>query len=517
MKSKKYLLAPLLMGMALLLTNCKKQLDTPKELETKGGNVDYSSASAAKAALVGAYVQFQSYYWEQLALLQVRGDDVNSGGGKSAPYDQAPYHDVDLFVYDANFWMLNSNWDGMFQHVLQITAQIEQLEKFREGGVSSELIDQYIAECKVMRAHISLQLSRTWGGVFKVTSTDPSALQMQTKDEIMKWIIDDMTDASAKLLDMHPSQRTDLKGGITKYGALAIKAMAEQELKDYNAVAATTGEIINSGKFSLNSDFDKEFKTAGKLSTENIIELQFSDFNSASGDNWNYLGAFFGPTDWTPAVSSAGGGWGFFEPSEKYIKFMLNRGEKTRLQTSVIFTPSGIDKIKSDPAFATLPGWISNTTPQGDIFLNSPRAYFYSGKHYLPTTELIPGRTDYASNKNYIVTRYAEILLMYAEAVTRGGAASAGSADAAVNLVRARAGMPPLSGVTSQQVMDEKYAELAMEWGTRYYDMVRLENTAELSYDGRTFTMAKKYLPYPTAQLDKSVLLKEYSDTHPDH
>ena len=98
-----------------------------------------------------------------------------------------------------------------------------------------------------------------------------------------------------------------------------------------------------------------------------------------------------------------------------------------------------------------------------------------------------------------------------------GCAASAGTADQAVNLVRARAGLTPLSGVTSDQVMDEKYAELAMEWGIRFYDMIRLENTAALSYDGRTFTMAKKYLPYPLAQLDKSFLLKEYFATHPDH
>lgn len=517
MKSKKYLWAPFLIITTFLLSNCNKQLDTPKELETVGKSVDYTSPSAARAALVGAYVEFQSYYWEQLALLQVRGDDVNSGGGKSAPYDQAPYHDIDLFVYDANFWMLYYTWDGMFQHVLQITAQIEQLEKFREGGVSSVLIDQYIAECKVMRAHITLQASRTWGGVFKVTSTNQTALTVETKDDIMKWIKVEMEEASAKLLDVHPAQRTDLKGGITKYAALAIKAMAEQELKDYNAVAATTGAIISSGKFSLYSDFNKLFKTAGKLSSENILELQFSDFNTGSGDSWNYLGAFFGPTDWTPAVSSAGGGWGFYEPSEKYIKFMLNRGERTRLQTSVIFTPSGINKIKSDPAFATLPAWVSNTTPEGDLFKDSPRAYFYSGKHYLPTAELIPGRNDYASNKNYIVTRYAEILLMYAEAVARGGTASAGSADNAVNLVRARAGLTPISGVTSQQVIDEKYAELAMEWGIRFYDMVRLENTAALSYDGRTFTMAKKYLPYPLGQLDKSFLLKQYADTHPDH
>ncbi|HQX41136.1 MAG TPA: RagB/SusD family nutrient uptake outer membrane protein, partial [Niabella sp.] len=515
-KQNIYLLG-FLFCVSLFFTNCKKQLDAPKELQTLSTSVDYTSETAAKAALVGAYERFQNFAWEQLALLQVRGDDVNSGGGKTAPYDQAPYHDIDLFVYDANFWMLNSTWSGMFQNVLQITAQMEQLEKFREAGVSSTLIDQYVAECKVMRAYITLQASRTWGGVFKVTSTDQTQLTVLSKDDIMKWIASEMGEAASKLVDERPNQRVDLKGGITKYTALAIKAMAEQELKDYAAVASTTGSIIASGKFSLYGDFNKLFKTAGKLSNESLLELQYSDFNTSSGDSKNYLGAFFGPTSWTPAVSTAGAGWGFYEPSDKYIKFMLQRGEITRLQSSVLFTPSGIDRIKSDPAFSTLPAWVSVTTIEGDVLKDSPRAYFFSGKHYLPSKELIPGRNGYASNKNYNCIRYAEILLMYAEAVTRGGAASAMSADAAVNLVRSRAGMSSLSGVNSQQVIDEKFAELALEWGTRYYDMIRVDNSAALSYDGRTFAMAKKFLPYPLQQLDNSFILKEYADTHPDH
>jgi hypothetical protein len=57
--------------------------------------------------------------------------------------------------------------------------------------------------------------------------------------------------------------------------------------------------------------------------------------------------------------------------------------------------------------------------------------------------------------------------------------------------------------VTSQEVMDEKFAELAMEWGIRYYDMVRLENYGELSYGGRTFTPDKIFLPYPQSQVDQ--------------
>jgi hypothetical protein len=133
---------------------------------------------------------------------------------------------------------------------------------------------------------------------------------------------------------------------------------------------------------------------------------------------------------------------------------------------------------------------------------------FASGKHYLPSNQLTPGRTDYGTNKNFICIRYAEVLLMHAEALTRGATSSALTADAAVNLVRNRVGLGSLTGVTSQQVMDEKFAELAMEWGTRYYDLIRLENYAPLSYEGRTFSVDKTYLPYPQAQQDQLPILK---------
>jgi hypothetical protein len=127
---------------------------------------------------------------------------------------------------------------------------------------------------------------------------------------------------------------------------------------------------------------------------------------------------------------------------------------------------------------------------------------FVSGKHYLPSDQLTPGRTSYGTNKNFTCIRYAEILLMYAEALTQGASGTAGTADNAVNLVRTRAGLSSLSGVTTDQVMDEKFAELAMEWGTRFYDMVRLGKTAELTYDGRIYTPDKQFLPYPQNQVD---------------
>jgi hypothetical protein len=192
----------------------------------------------------------------------------------------------------------------------------------------------------------------------------------------------------------------------------------------------------------------------------------------------------------------------------KYIKFMLDRGERIRLETSVLFTNRGIAEIRKDPNYTNLPGWISNTTPSGDIINDFARELFVSGKQYLPSDQLTTGRTDFGTNKNFPLIRYAEILLMYAEALTQGAAGTAGTADQAVNDVRARAGLTALAGVTNAQVMDEKFAELAMEWGTRYFDMVRLGNISALSYDGRTFTTAKTFLPYPQFQVDQLPVLR---------
>ena len=490
----------------VFIFNCEDKLDEEQELVVIIDDIDYSSEDGAFGALIGAYEKFQNVGWEQIPLLSVRGDDVNAGGLG----DQQGFADTDNFIYDNNYWMYNVFFENWAQDILQITAQMEQLESFRAGGVNSDLIDQYVAECRVLRGFITLELSRVFGDVYKIETTDQTQIQVLPKDELMVWISNEMDLAIPDLLDVAPNQRADLPGGITKYTGLTVKAMANLDAGNYQNVADAAGEIISSNKFQLFDDFYHLFKVDGKLANENILEIQYSDFGQASGENVSHLYAFYGPQNWSAAVPEATSGWGFYEPSFKYVKFMLDRGETVRLETSVLFTDRGIAELQTDPAYATLPSWISNTTRDGDVINNYTRAYFASGKHYLPSIELTPGRTNYGTNKNYTVMRYAEVLLMYAEALTRGATGTAGTADSAVNKVRNRAGLGNLTGVTSEQVMDEKFAEFGMEWGIRYHDMVRLEKTDELSYDGRTFTMQKAYLPYPQAQLDQSYILNDY-------
>ena len=483
------------------VTSCHDKLDEDLENTVYVGQTDYTNTSNMIVPLLGAYGEFQDRGWEDFPVLAVRGDDVNAGGLG----DQQDFAEEDKFNYNKDFWMFNSVWQNLYNDILAASSAEAEVTKYREFASDKALADQYIAEAKVIRAFLLLYLSRTWGAVLIPTSPDPTELlatEPSTKDEVMQYISDQMDEATPALPSVRPNERTDIRGGVTRFTALALKALANLELKKYQDVADATSQIISSNRFTLESDYYNLFKIKGKLNNENILELQYSDFGTASGDNKAYLFAFFGPESWEPKVAGAGGGWGFYEPSMKYIKFMLSRGETTRLQTSVLFTDRGIAEIKKDPAYATLPAWVTNTTPSGDKFNNYNRAMFASGKHYLPSDQLTPGRADYGTNKNFTCIRYAEVLLMHAEALTQGASGSAMTADQAVNAVRSRAGLGTLSGVTTNQVMDEKYAELAMEWGTRYYDMVRLGRFDELSYDGRNFTEDKIYLPYPQPQLD---------------
>lgn len=499
MKNIKYIKDILALMMAFIVTtSCMDLLDEPLENQIIAGDTDYTQSSNMILMLYGAYGELYRSQWETYTLLSVRGDDVTAAG------DQFPLIETDEFRYDRNFWMYNSVWLNLYTDLIYWHGAIEEIRKYQEAGANAANAEQYIAEIKVMQGFELLQLARTWGAVLIPNSSQPGELfniEVSSFDAVMQHISALMDEAIPLLPNVHPKDRSDLRGGVTRGTALAVKAMANLELKNYPAVAETTSLIISSSQYQLEPDYYQLFKIPGKLNSENILEFQYSDFGTATGTRTAYPFVTYGPASWTPAVQGASTGWGFFAPTPKYVKFMLERGEQERLQTTVLFTPDGMEEIMSDPLFATLPAWVSNVTPDGDRFNNHPRYNFLSGKHYLPSTQLIPGRFGYGSNKNFTAIRYSEVLLMHAEALVNGASSPGLSADDAVNLVRARVGLAPLSGVTLEDVLDEKFAEFGMESGIRFYDLMRYNMGSELNFGGRNFNMeSHRYLPYPLEQ-----------------
>jgi len=258
--------------------------------------------------------------------------------------------------------------------------------------------------------------------------------------------------------------------------------------------------IYDSGLFSLYPDFYYLFKKQGQLCNENIFELQETDFGLAAGNTTNIDQYYV-----CHGIKQSGGkkfdgtafvsGWGFSMPTQKYVDFMQSRGEGIRFTTSIIYpntkTQDG-DSIGNIPP--DLQALLDRYNQNGPV---AAEAFLFKG--YLPFNQQTQGRYQYGGFNNVRVFRYADALLLYAEALVHINGAGAG--DGPLNEVRERANMDPISGATIDDILDERGAELEFEWGCdRFFDLIRLDKTEEL---GPNFTKGEdEFYPIPTAQID---------------
>jgi hypothetical protein len=141
-----------------------------------------------------------------------------------------------------------------------------------------------------------------------------------------------------------------------------------------------------------------------------------------------------------------------------------------------------------------------STTPSGDVIKplgNPTQTDCWNGKAYTPLDQLTPGRTKYGTNNNIRIFRYADVLLMNAEAKVRQGK----NGDAPLNEVRTRAGMSKITNATVDQILDERRMELVCEWGERYNDLVRTGQAASV-LGGKGWNESKTYYPLPYEQVN---------------
>jgi hypothetical protein len=285
-------------GLIISFFSCTEKLDEPFENESFTSDVDYSKGEDMILPLLGAYQALYTRGWEEPVTLGIRGDDVNAAG------DQVPMQEQDEYKYFPSHWNLNAVWQNHYNDIITAFTAMEEIEKYRAATGNDDLADQYIAECRVIRAFLYLNLARSFGGCIVIDELDNiQSTPVSNKAEVMQYIVDEMTAVIPDLPAVHPNKRTDIKGGMTQYTAYAVQALAYQELENYQGVADATSEIISSGEYELADDYYHLFKKAGKLDDENILEFQYSDFNQGEGDSFTHLFAPFGIGGWTPVVT----------------------------------------------------------------------------------------------------------------------------------------------------------------------------------------------------------------------
>lgn len=456
-------------SLTLLTASCD-YLDKDPENSVPEKSVDFTNLENLYQPVSGVYARIRTgaMHWVIWPLSIVRDDDIWSGRTD----DQQLLVEFGNYKYDNSFWGLNEMWNQYYGIIKTANSALTSLDSYAANMTTDAQRATYRAYCgevRFLRAYAYYRMVQAFGPVTILRDNSQTDLSRSTIEAVQNYMLEDLTFAMENCKKVRPNEMEHV-GAVTAYSAKQLAAKVYLQRGDYAKVKELTDDIINSGKFSLYPDYYQLFKIPGKLCDESLFECQTTDFGVGAGDmvDADQWFVFQGPGNL--------GGWNFVRYTTDFMKWAKNRGETTRYTTTFLE-----------------PG---TTTPSGDAINASSNTDAWNGKAYTPKSQLTPGRTKYGANNNIRVLRYADVLLMNAEAKVRLGQ----NGDAPFNLVRTRAAMPTLSGVTVEQILDERRMELCGEWGERYTDLVRTQQAAA-TLGSKGWTAEKTYYPIPFAQL----------------
>ena len=372
-------------------------------------------------------------------------------------------------------------WNQFYNGVARSNILLANIDRIPAAKIDATRKARYVAEAKFLRGMMYLQLVSMFGDVpmplVPVTDAEGRALTVTPSAKIYDQVIADF-DAAAAVL---PSAFTGADyGRATKWAALGMKARAALYAGRFQLAADAAKAVMDGGVFQLHPSYSQLFTYAGETNKEVIFVRTYAKTAQATGQNNNVFGEFGPPTN------SAGG---HVVPIRALLdSYQLTDGKS--IATSPLYNPApwpnagGTMFDNRDPRMAATllyPGasWDGGTFDPRPRGQSSKAEAFDLGNENVSTTGLNIRKyidlTDKGDRGNggidFMLLRYADILLMFAEAKVELGQADA-SALAAINLVRARAGMPVLAAVTQADVRYERRAELAFE-GLRLFDIRR--------------------------------------------
>ncbi len=455
-----------------LFAGCNKYMEFPAEGEIPQSKF-YQNADDAKQAMVSMYGLLRSYAvfggTNYLILSEFTSDNVIKG---SVAGDGEWALAYSRFQFTADEGLNGSLWGGRYSGI-NLSNQI--ITNVPEVAMDQSTKDRFIAEAKFFRAFHYFYLVRGFGGVPIVDRVPVGAEAGVRKsvDETWDFIEKDLNEAIPGLPDAVPAAEL---GRATKWAAKFLLAKAYLYREKWTECKALTDEIIASNKYSLYPDFYKLFRPEQEFCSESIFEVLCSNI----GDDWGLSSCQYSQIQ---GVRNQFDAWGWGAPSDNLAAAFDAAGDVIRKKATILYR--------------------GDVTPDGDLIEGSvempgvsvPR---YSGKAYVPSRFPIT-LAYYGSDQNIRIMRYAEALLMNAEAAVHTG----GDAATPLNKVRARAGLPPISSPTIQQVWNERRLELACEQD-RFWDLVRTKQAATV-LAGQGFKVGKHELyPIPPDEVNLS-------------
>ncbi len=459
MKTKKHIY--LAITAAFIITSCSDFLDDQQEGSMPAADMDYTKSENIFKPVSAAYASMRNngaHGFNYVGLCEISADNADKG---SEPDDNPPMREIDNFSFTPSNGLISEIWVAYYGIVSSANNAISQMPLFVEAQQSQEnkhYAMQCEAEAKTIRAYAYFNLVRLFGRVPIVdtlyTADQLASLKQAEQAETYAFIQNDLREAVQLLPE---SYSKEYAGRITKYTAMAIKAKVHLYMAEYDSVAYYTNEIIKSGRFNLLPDYRTVFRSDGENSRESLFEIQSSTIGKSTGDAPYLEYAFVqGPRNNQPSNMQ---GWGYCTPSASLIAFLNNRSDVERAK--VILMQRG-------------------TIYEGDSIMSRCSNEYYNGKVFSPSSENKWNYNGYGFDYNVRILRYADILLMHAEALKRGAAVAAVmSADDAINKIRDRVNLSTPGGYSLDQILDERRAEMAME-EDRFFDLVRTGKAASV-------------------------------------
>ena len=508
----KKIIIPTLFVFALGLVSCEDNLDIPQ----KGvvSSVDfYASDADAEALLTNMYSNFvqqvagtQGIDNPEQVILNYSADDILSAGGDKT--DHLDFRVYDEFRYDESNPVLEECYNRYVQTIYASNLVISNFSNENRSGAepkhSSNLTKQYVEEARVMRAYLHMQMAILWNRpaiISRLLEPDEMPEQAESQEEIMKWIVAECDKAinSGFLPKRNGTSDKNATARMSIGFAQFVAGKAAMFANDPATARKYLGDLINSGNYKLiNSDeYWTNFHVAGDGNSEKIFEPNFIYDSSANGwesalrSRWMVADVFCWRTDALasmPAVCPASGWNGGAIQEDFAKKFLEHDGNSPRRRACFLTEDEWLYDMEwnSDKNNASLEEKKADPSrgigSASGVFGHGP---YFEWKHmaYATPPKILTGGKDYprdnipevmggaSNNKNFMVARYAEALLLYAEACI----GSDKEADGLKRLqeVQERSGSGKIStSLTFENVMEEKQYEMWFE-NCRFPDLVR--------------------------------------------
>lgn len=471
---------------ALSIVSCNEDfldVDAEENIAEEDGTENITPVEFVNG-VYGMYTDW-AYAFSWLGITEIISDNADKGSSATDTGDDKNLLDDLTFTSTAN--SISEMWTQWYKTIGRASYAIAYTENY---GLEDEAYkNRLIGEAKFLRAVSYFYLVRSFGDVTiqgDITIVDGQAVidpdadlsTRSTKEEVYNYIEQDLLDA-IEVLPLKADYDSEDLGRATKGAAQALLAKVYLYEEEYTEALQYANAVINSGQYGLESNYAEVWRESTENGTESIFEIQ------ARGDVISHGVNQYSQTQ--GARGTSGWGWGFNIPTTNLVDAFDAEGDEIRKNATIIFAGETLWDGREVSAAVENP--------------------MYNEKAYSSAN---PGAED--GDKNIRIIRYAEVLLIKAEAANELGQTS--EALAALNEVRSRVNLDNVTGLGQdelrEKIWNERRLELAFEHD-RWFDLNRTGQAEEaMSLNGKNYISGKHELfPIPENQLIQTPTMQQ--------